>query len=152
MERCVWLRCYGIPIHAWGTRFFEFLSALMGVFMHSDDITLAKIRMDAARIKIITRCSTFINEAFSVSINDVPFKINVVEEAFCQLEFKLGRKYVVDDTESEVSSDSLEDDVDGEYDNPVPSKDATNNINNDKTEEAGEVSKPVNVESVRRDS
>lgn len=109
MERCVWLRCYGIPIHAWGTRFFEFISASMGVFMQSGDITLAKISMDVARIKIRTRCSTLINKVFSITINDVPFRINVVEESSCHPDIKFGRKLVVDNSESEVSSESSED-------------------------------------------
>lgn len=80
--------------------------------MQCDDITLAKIRLDVARIKTRTRCSALINKKFSVSIN-------VVEEAPCHPKINLGRKYNEEDTKSEVSSDSLDDEVKGDYDNSV---------------------------------
>lgn len=66
--------------------------------------TLAKVSMDVARIMIRTRCLALINEAFSVSINGVPFRINVLEESPSLPKLMLGRRLVFDETGSEDST------------------------------------------------
>lgn len=49
-ERLVWLRCYGIPAHAWTVEFFSYLVSGIGEFVCVDDNTLNKNSMDIARI------------------------------------------------------------------------------------------------------
>lgn len=38
-ERLAWMRCYGLPCHAWSIEFFEFVSNFVGVYVCSDDET-----------------------------------------------------------------------------------------------------------------
>jgi hypothetical protein len=51
-ERSIWLRIYGIPIHAWNLNFFTQVVKPWGIFINADEGTTKKITMDVARIMI----------------------------------------------------------------------------------------------------
>jgi hypothetical protein len=53
-ERIVWLRIFGIPIHAWNNDFFEQVTKPWGTLLKSDDGTSKKLTMDVARLLIRT--------------------------------------------------------------------------------------------------
>ncbi|AES97288.1 DUF4283 domain protein [Medicago truncatula] len=47
-ERGAWLRIYGVPIHAWTEDFFRLCVLDTGRFLHIDDCTVDKARLDYA--------------------------------------------------------------------------------------------------------
>ena len=65
----------------WNVRFFEFLSATLGIYVCSDDYTSRGVRMDVARIMTKTRCALEINEVLNILINNKLFIIKLMEEA-----------------------------------------------------------------------
>lgn len=60
-ERLTWVRCYGIPVHAWNNDFFRSLVFGTGEFLNVDDNTEKRKTMDVARILIRTRVHEIIN-------------------------------------------------------------------------------------------
>lgn len=78
----VWVRCQGIPLHAWDMSFFKKFVTLFGLFVMLDDRTDNKSRLDLARILIQTSSLEVINCLIKVKINDLIFSIRVVEEPF----------------------------------------------------------------------
>lgn len=79
-ERLVWVRCFGIPVHAWTEEFFTLLVAGIGEFTCVDDSTSNRERLDMARIQFRTRVHGFVNELFKVNINGLVFSIKMIEE------------------------------------------------------------------------
>lgn len=51
-ERVTWLRCYGIPCHAWSIPFLFFLSSLVGKYICCDESTSDFSKLDVASIMI----------------------------------------------------------------------------------------------------
>lgn len=74
-ERLVWIRCSGVPCHAWNDNFFEVISTTLGYFVNCDENTSAKLNMDVSRFNIRTRCVAVINEVLFVMINGLLFRI-----------------------------------------------------------------------------
>jgi hypothetical protein len=80
-ERLVWLRIYGIPIHAWCDDFFAKVSRPWGCFLNTDHVTSKKFTMDAARLLIRTSCQKPVDEFIDVNINDEIFHLRVIEDS-----------------------------------------------------------------------
>lgn len=53
-ERYTWIRCHGIPLHAWTAEVFESIVASLGRFITLDDNTFNMKRFDMPRILILT--------------------------------------------------------------------------------------------------
>ena len=53
-KRFIWLRCEGIPLHAWCKQVFASIGNLWGSFIKMDEITESKEKFDAERIIICT--------------------------------------------------------------------------------------------------
>jgi hypothetical protein len=81
-ERLVWLRIYGIPIHAWCDDFFAKVSRPWGCFLNTDDVTSKKFTMDAARLLIRTSCQKPVDEFIDVNINGELFHLRVLEDSY----------------------------------------------------------------------
>ncbi|XP_058768565.1 uncharacterized protein LOC131642306 [Vicia villosa] len=79
-ERITWVRCFGIPCHAWSYEFFEVLSSLFGVLVCSDDLTGKKKSYDMARLLVRIPYAAKINNSFKIRINGGCFIIRVLEE------------------------------------------------------------------------
>jgi len=45
-DRGAWVRCYGVPLHAWDDIFFLELASSQGRLLKIDDITSNKERLD----------------------------------------------------------------------------------------------------------
>lgn len=45
-ERVTWIRCFGIPCHAWNYSFFKFLEKMVGSLVSTDDNTMKMECMD----------------------------------------------------------------------------------------------------------
>ncbi|KAL7264043.1 hypothetical protein ACSBR1_002075 [Camellia fascicularis] len=61
-ERCVWLRCYGIPLNLWNRSTFNSIRSLWGSALNLDgDICQPKVFFHT-RIRVVTSCMEFINK------------------------------------------------------------------------------------------
>lgn len=83
--RHTWIRCQGVPLHAWHDAFFQKITTLMGKFVMLDVRMVNKTRLDMARILIQTTSLEMIHRVMKVKINDQIFSIRVVEEPFMDL-------------------------------------------------------------------
>jgi hypothetical protein len=79
-RRSVWLKCRGIPLHAWDEVTFRQLAERLGTFIELDTNTANRSKLDVARVKISTSRMTFIDEQLLISVLDKQFQISVVEE------------------------------------------------------------------------
>jgi hypothetical protein len=82
LERIIWLRIFGIPVHAWNDDFFAQLTKPWGSFMHADNTTSKKITLDVARILIRTSCQIVIDEFVDVQVNGEIFHLRVLEDSY----------------------------------------------------------------------
>ncbi|XP_045802504.1 uncharacterized protein LOC123896113 [Trifolium pratense] len=80
-ERLVWLRVYGVPIHAWNDKFFSLIAKQYGIFLNADDTTSKKLSMDVARILIRTPGLKAIDDFISVKVDDELFQIRLIEDS-----------------------------------------------------------------------
>ncbi|GKV01589.1 hypothetical protein SLEP1_g14135 [Rubroshorea leprosula] len=79
-ERFVWIRCQGVPIHAWGPEFFSSIGAVWGKVISLDDSTSKKIRFDIGRFLISTPIMEFISKSMNITVNGMPYSVKVMEE------------------------------------------------------------------------
>lgn len=80
-ERLVWVKCFGIPYHAWSDNFFNMLASCYGVFMYADSCTSNQVCMDVARFLIRTKVQESISTSVKVHINGDLYVIIIIEEA-----------------------------------------------------------------------
>ncbi|CAL5199593.1 unnamed protein product [Lathyrus oleraceus] len=81
IERVTWVRCYGVPCHAWSPSFFELIMATLGKYMCSYDNTKNHTNMDVVQIMVRTKYISVLNETFNVQINEDVFQIKFVEDS-----------------------------------------------------------------------
>jgi hypothetical protein len=79
-HRAIWLNCYGVPTHAWGTDLFRALAFKHGRFIEVDDDTLNFKMCDVARVKVLTKESKTIYTMMVVKVLGKKFEIRIVEE------------------------------------------------------------------------
>lgn len=102
-ERVAWIRCFGIPIHAWSADFFSKLIEHVGMYLYSDDNTEKRKAFDVARFLIRTNSIESLNQVVTVIIKDVSYSIKIVEDWCGPL---LWSKQVPKDYHSDESTDS----------------------------------------------
>lgn len=93
----------------WGVKFFTLLFDLRGYFIKCDDITLARLSMEEARVCIKTSCKELINDFINVVVDRVAFIIKMREDHSLMKEEVVGRKTM--DEEVLVVSDSKEEEI-----------------------------------------
>jgi hypothetical protein len=79
-QRVAWLRCYGVPLHAWGVDLFRALAFKFGRFIEVDETTSNFKRCDVARVKILTAQKQTIDSSMAVKMLGTRFDIRVIEE------------------------------------------------------------------------
>jgi hypothetical protein len=79
-HRVTWLRCYGVPIHAWGVDIFRALAFKFGRFIEVDEDTQQFKRCDVARVKVVTKDIKLIDSSMAVKVRGKRFDIRVMEE------------------------------------------------------------------------
>ena len=79
-SRFVWLRCEGVPLHAWNPNFFKLLGNFWGTFISLDANTSKKIRFDVGRVLCLTQEPEAIVRTVHVAIDGKMFNIRLVEE------------------------------------------------------------------------
>jgi hypothetical protein len=78
--RVVWLRCRGVPLHAWEESLFSSVAEKFGTFIEVDGATANHTKLDVARVKISTSRMAFIDMEIMISVLDKKYRILVVEE------------------------------------------------------------------------
>ncbi|CAI8594473.1 unnamed protein product [Vicia faba] len=91
-ERVTWLRVYGILCHVWNFNFFEMLANKVGKYVCCDENTLNSANMDITRILVRTTCCLVLNESFNVLIDDIVFRIKMLDDSHGPLRISLNRK------------------------------------------------------------
>lgn len=81
-EHYTWIRCQGIPLHAWTAEFFESIVSSLGRFITLDDNRFNMKRFDMPRIQILTTSPEAVHKVERVRINGIIYVIRVVEELF----------------------------------------------------------------------
>jgi hypothetical protein len=81
-ERIVWIRLFGVPVHAWNDDFFKQVTKPWGIFMKSDNVTSKKLTMDVARVLIRTSCQKPVDEFIDVKVNGEIFHLRVLEDSY----------------------------------------------------------------------
>jgi hypothetical protein len=79
-SRAVWIRCYGVPPHAWGNDLFRSIAFKHGRFLEVDASTKEMKRCDVARIKILTKDKTAIDTSMTVKVLGKRYDIRILEE------------------------------------------------------------------------
>ncbi|KAL8533560.1 hypothetical protein ACS0TY_009819 [Phlomoides rotata] len=79
-KRLVWTRWYGVPSHAWNSKFFETVCVSLGPLVNIDEFTMSRKRLDVARIMLSVPYLKEINQVFLLNIDGIKFSIRVVEE------------------------------------------------------------------------
>lgn len=88
-NRNTWIRCLGIPLHAWNEQFFKLITASLGKFCSLDNSTSKRHRFDFGRVLIKTSIQESINRALKVMIKGQIFSIRLIEECCANGEFKI---------------------------------------------------------------
>ncbi|MCI27514.1 DUF4283 domain protein, partial [Trifolium medium] len=79
-QRVTWLRCYGVPLHAWGNDLFRSIAFKFGRFIEVDEKTKHMLRCDVARVKTVTGGKKIIDSSMAVKVKGQRFEIRVLEE------------------------------------------------------------------------
>lgn len=80
-ERASWIRCFGIPCHAWNTDLFQFLAKMVGSFICVNENTMKNECIDVAILLVKMSCVIVINETLCVCINGKSFGIKMMEDS-----------------------------------------------------------------------
>ena len=84
-ERGAWVRVYGVPVHAWNVEFFRLCVSGAGRYIHADECSVDKARLDYVCILLSTPNIDFINSTSEFLIDGRRFVIKLVEECGCNL-------------------------------------------------------------------
>lgn len=88
-SRLTWIKCLGVPLHAWNEKFFSDITVSLGKFCMVDDSTANKARLDFGRILIKTSIPETINRVITIQVDDQIFKIRLIEECCANGEVKI---------------------------------------------------------------
>lgn len=112
LNRTVWTRWYGVPLHAWNTNFFSMVCAKVGLFLKMDSIDEQKLYVNAARVLLSATCLTKIDKVMQVNIDGISYSIRVVEEEICQC---ILNPQLLDSTDEESMSGESNGSLESEY-------------------------------------
>ncbi|MCI09225.1 sulfate transporter, partial [Trifolium medium] len=76
----VWVRLYGVPLHAWNENFFKLCVFDCGRFLRADSCTVEKERLDYARILLATDILEVVRRKELLLVEGELAEITIVEE------------------------------------------------------------------------
>jgi hypothetical protein len=79
-SREIWIQIYGIPLHVWEEGSFKMVAGRFGVFLDFDEATVAKQRLDVARVKLRTMRRGMIDTVLQLLVQGERYDVWVVEE------------------------------------------------------------------------
>ncbi|GKV48276.1 hypothetical protein SLEP1_g55098 [Rubroshorea leprosula] len=110
VERFVWIKCLGLPLHAWKSEYFQSFGNLWGTFVSLDDSTSRKKRLDVARFLITIPMMESISKSLDIKVNGVMYHIKFFEEEhnngfyIMDSDFKIKGDNHIDEEHTEESS------------------------------------------------
>jgi hypothetical protein len=111
VERTIWLRICGVPIHAWNHNFFTQVVKPWGTFINADDGTKKNTTMDVARLMIRTSCQQVVDEFIDVKINGKIYHLRVLEDSYGLMRIMIPQNKNLDGRDIEEESDGDEEEV-----------------------------------------
>jgi hypothetical protein len=111
VERTIWLRIYGVPIHAWNHNFFMQIVKPWGTFINADDGTSKKTTMDVARLMIRTSCQQVVDEFIDVKINGKIYHLHVLEDSYGPMRIMISQNKNPDGRDVDEESDEEEEEI-----------------------------------------
>ncbi|KAL8543949.1 hypothetical protein ACS0TY_004482 [Phlomoides rotata] len=105
-NRIIWTNWFGVPMHAWNTKFFNQFSCHLGQLIKIDEDTRLKRKLQIARILIRTPYHELPRTPIAVTIDGKIFHIRVREEG----------EDLEEDSEDRSSEDVTDDDGESDYD------------------------------------
>lgn len=78
--RISWVKCFGIPCHAWLPHVFSSILAPVGEFLCADDSIRNKVKMDVARLLVKTQKTKTVDEDLEIVINNTTFPVKILED------------------------------------------------------------------------
>jgi len=79
-EKGVWVRIYGIPIHAWNTKLFKLAIFYCGRFLRLDNSIVIKDWFDYARVLLATSSLEVLNFSEIILIDGELVDLKIIEE------------------------------------------------------------------------
>ncbi|KAL7216785.1 hypothetical protein ACSBR1_028669 [Camellia fascicularis] len=79
-ERCVWLKCYGIPLHLWSRTTLNNIGSIWGTILSVDDDICQPKSFSYATIRVATACMEFINKTIILECKGYSHPILVCED------------------------------------------------------------------------
>jgi hypothetical protein len=79
-RRGAWLRVYGVPLHTWNEYFFKLCVLECGSFLRADNCSLARQRLDYARVLVSTLSFDVINMSEQILLDGDLVDIKIIEE------------------------------------------------------------------------
>ncbi|MCI15128.1 DUF4283 domain protein, partial [Trifolium medium] len=107
-ERIVWLRAYGIPVHAWNDGYFSAITASIGTFINVDDCTMKMDCMDVARLMVRTQGIGVVDTIVETVINGDRFDVRLIEDSYGPM------RVVVPSKQTEVNNNAEDEESDDE--------------------------------------
>jgi hypothetical protein len=80
LNRRLWLKVFGIPLHVWDEELFKAIGTHFGEFLDFDEDTIGRRRLDFATLHVRTPKRGMIDEEICIRVMGVVHKIWVVEE------------------------------------------------------------------------
>lgn len=112
-ERVAWMRCYGLPCHAWNPKVYAFISSMIGFLIGADEETMKHRRMDVARFLVRTKYSLVLNETINIEIKNHIYRIKLVDDMH-------GLKHIIMKDDSSIAKDtSMEEEEDNDEEGSV---------------------------------
>ncbi|CAL0333596.1 unnamed protein product [Lupinus luteus] len=82
-ERWVWLRCYGLPLHAWNDGVFSQIAKEVGSLKMVDLATSQKMSLEFCRLWVNTSSGSRIEFSLNAVVLGKNYTVHVMEEAGC---------------------------------------------------------------------
>jgi hypothetical protein len=79
-QRGAWVRIYGIPLHAWNVNFFKLCVMDCGRFLRPDSYTVARDRLDYARVLISTTALAVVKKVEQILVDGSLVEVQIIEE------------------------------------------------------------------------
>ncbi|CAL0310742.1 unnamed protein product [Lupinus luteus] len=77
--RDVWLRCYGLPLHAWNVALFEKLANHFGSLLPMEFDSALKLSFGPCWLRVRTNCCRVIDQTLVVRVDGKDFSVHVKE-------------------------------------------------------------------------
>ncbi|GKV43338.1 hypothetical protein SLEP1_g50641 [Rubroshorea leprosula] len=115
VERFVWIKCLGLPLHAWKLEYFQSFGNLWGTFVSLDDSTSRKKRLAVGRFLISTPMMENISKILSIKINGALYNVKFVEEESSNSLYVMKSDFQINDRSEKGEDESTEDSDDMDH-------------------------------------